>query len=58
MISMVFLWFHYQNQLFGNFHYYICNQRLKIRGYSLFNFYGKFQIFDVDILYMNFYFGN
>ena len=39
MIFMVFLWFHHENQLLGNFHYYICIQRVKIRKYG--KFYGN-----------------
>ena len=31
MIFIVFLWFYHENRLVGNFHYYIFNQRLKIR---------------------------
>ena len=38
MIFMVFLWFHHENRLVGNFHYYIRNQRIKIRKYR--EFYG------------------
>ena len=31
MIFMVFSWFHHENLLVGNFHYYIPNHRVKIR---------------------------
>ena len=34
-----FLWFHHENRLIGNFHYYIRNQRVKIRKCR--EFYGN-----------------
>ena len=36
MIFIVFSWFHHENRLIGNFHYYIRNQRVKIRKYGKF----------------------
>ena len=40
-----FLWFHHDNRLVGNFHYYIRNQRVKIRGYGDFDGNRKVHLF-------------
>ena len=45
MIFMVFLWFHHDNRLVGNFHYYIRNERIKIRKYAELNGNRKVQLF-------------
>ena len=37
MIFMVFLWFHHENRLIGNFNYYIRNQHVKIDKYGVFD---------------------
>ena len=40
---MVVLWFHYENRLVGNFHYYIRNQRVEIRKYG--EFEGNWKVY-------------
>ena len=50
MIFMVFLWFHHENRLVGNFHYYIRNQRINIRKYGEFDENQKVHLFKTTIL--------
>ena len=45
MIFTLFLWFHHENRLVGNFHYYIRNQRVKIRKYGEFDGNRKVHLF-------------
>ena len=42
---MVFLCFHHENRLVSNFHYYIRNQRVKIRKYREFDGNRKVHLF-------------
>ena len=45
MIFTVFLWFYHENRPVRNFHYYIRNQRVKIRKYGEFHGNRKVQLF-------------
>ena len=40
-----FLWFHHENRLVSNFHYYVCNQYVKIRKYGKFDGNRKVHLF-------------
>ena len=50
MIFIVLLWFHYENRLVGNFHYYICNRHLKIRKYGEFDVNRTVHLFETASL--------
>ena len=45
MIFMVFSWFHHENRLVGNFHYYIRNQHVNIRKHGEFDWNRKVHLF-------------
>ena len=47
MIFIVFLWFQHENRIVRNFHYYIRNQRVKIREYGEFDESRKVYLFGI-----------